>query len=307
MLSSSFAATAVRRAAIIGAVALASAAFAGCSMLRLAYDQGPLAAYWWLDGYADFEGEQPARVRERIAEWWRWHRATQLADASALLTRAADEVLRDATPAQACGWIGTLTQRVDLYVDRALPALAETATALTPAQIDHVERKLAKNDEAFREDQLEGAPDKVAERRLKKAVERAEQVYGRIGAAQKEQLARNLAASPYDPAVSFAERRLRQRDVVATLRRVGAGGGLGAEQARTEAQALVQRLRQSPRPGWQAYQQRLQTFGCTAGAQFHNVTTAAQRRVASERLAGWAGDLRSLAARPEPRPGAEGG
>jgi hypothetical protein len=38
----------------------------GCSTVRLAYDSGPTLAWWWIDGYGDFSGEQAPRVKDGI-------------------------------------------------------------------------------------------------------------------------------------------------------------------------------------------------------------------------------------------------
>jgi hypothetical protein len=293
---SAAAAAALRRAAIICAVLAAAALAAGCSALRLGYSQAPTAAYWWLDRYADFDADQAPRVRERIGDWLRWHRATQLPDYAALLARAGREVTADATAAQLCGWIDTVALRIDAAVDEALPALAATAVTLTPVQIDHIERRFSRNDETFREQQLDGSTEAIAARRLDKAIDRAETLYGRLDAAQREQLMRNVAASPFDAGLALAVRRQRQREIVALLRRVHASR-LGVEQTRAEAAALAGRLRrQSDNEAWRAHQQRLQAFNCGAGAQLHNLTTAAQRKVAAGKLAGWERDLRVLAA-----------
>ena len=51
---------------------------AGCSALRLGYDQGPTLAWWWLDGYVDFRSEQAPRAKEAIRQWFAWHRTAQL-------------------------------------------------------------------------------------------------------------------------------------------------------------------------------------------------------------------------------------
>lgn len=274
----------------------ASLLAAGCSALRLGYSQAPTAAYWWLDRYADFDAEQAPAVRERIAAWLRWHRATQLPDYAALLARAGQEVAADAAPAQVCGWIEALAVRVDVAADAALTALAATAVTLSPAQIDRIERRLAKNDDKFAEEQVEGPAEAITARRVERAIERAETLYGRLDAPQRERLARNVRESPYDAALALAQRRQRQRELVALLRRVRAER-LDAAQARVEAAAFVEQLRKpSIDSPWRAHQQRLQAFNCAAGAALHNATTAAQRGAAARRLAGWERDLRALAA-----------
>ena len=40
----------------------------GCSMVRLSYDQGPRLAWWWLDGYVDFDRDHWYKVRLRVTE-----------------------------------------------------------------------------------------------------------------------------------------------------------------------------------------------------------------------------------------------
>ncbi len=290
---------ALRGAAIIGSALLAAALLGGCNALQLAYGQAPTAAWWWLDRYADFDDAQAPQVRERIDAWLRWHRATQLPDHAALLARASREVLADATPAQVCGWADLVAERLDLAVDEALPALAATAVTLAPRQVDRIERRLAKAEETFREDHVDGSAATVAARRLERAAEGAEKLYGRLGAAQREALARNLAESPYDARLALAERRWRDREIVALLRRVHAAR-LDARQARAEAAALLRRLRQPPDEAYAAQRQRLREFNCVAGARLHNAAGAAQRRTAATRLAGWEADLRALAADAAP-------
>ena len=283
----------------MGVVLAAALLGAGCSTLRLGYSQAPTAAYWWLDRYADFDGEQGDRVRERIEGWLRWHRAIQLPDYAALLARAGREIAADADAAQVCGWIDVVALRVDTAATQALPALVATALTLKPAQIDRIERRLAKNDATFREEQVDAPAAQIAERRLDKAVDRAEMLYGRVGAEQRKQLARNVADTPYDAALVLAERQRRQRELVGLLRRIRAER-LEAGRAQAEIAAYVERLRHPPEGPWRAHQQRLQAFNCDAAARLHNLTTAEQRKAAARRLAGWEGDLRALAADAEP-------
>ena len=47
---------------IIGLLCLALAGLSGCSALRLGYNTAPELAYWWIDGYADFDDAQAPQV-----------------------------------------------------------------------------------------------------------------------------------------------------------------------------------------------------------------------------------------------------
>ena len=64
----------IARSLLLGLFALA---LVGCSMLRLAYSQGPSLAYWWIDGYADLNDAQLWELL-RISRWYRVPQGTVL-------------------------------------------------------------------------------------------------------------------------------------------------------------------------------------------------------------------------------------
>ena len=72
------------------ALCVAMAVSAGCSALRFGYNQASDLAYWWLDGYVDFNDAQSVLARNAIASWFAWHRGTQLPDYAVLLARARE-------------------------------------------------------------------------------------------------------------------------------------------------------------------------------------------------------------------------
>jgi uncharacterized coiled-coil protein SlyX len=277
---------------IIGALCLA---LAGCSLLRLTYPQAPTLAYWWLDGYVDFTPAQTPRVQEQLAEWLRWHRSTQLLDYAALLQRARAEALANTTPAQVCRWYDELTARVMVSFEQALPAAAETALALTPAQMDHMQHKFDKTNAEFRETYLQATPEERLKETVKRTVDRAEPLYGKLSDAQRERIAREQASSPFDADAWLAERQQRQRDTLQTLRRLQAERANNA-QMQAALRMLAERMQRSANDGYRAYQQRLKQFNCESIAELHNTTTPAQRQAAAATLKGWETDLRVLAA-----------
>ena len=65
---------------IIGSLLLLAGLLSGCGVVRLAYGEGPVLAYWWLDAYADFNDLLTPRVRTALGEWFSWHGASQLPD-----------------------------------------------------------------------------------------------------------------------------------------------------------------------------------------------------------------------------------
>lgn len=275
--------------------ALLAIALGGCSALRFGYNQAPDLAYWWLDAYADFDEAQTLRTREGIRRWFEWHRRTQLPEYAQLLARAQEQALVDGTPEQACRWWQQLRERADGALAEALPAAAEVIPMLTPVQLKHIERRQAKSNDEFRREYLQADPKERLEASVERAIDRAEFLYGRLDDAQRERVARRVAASPFDAELWFAERRQRQQDALALLQRV-VDEKPGRDATLAMLRAYADRLMRSPREEYRRYAQRLTTFNCSFAAALHNDTTPAQRQALAARLAGWENDLRALAA-----------
>lgn len=271
------------------------ALLAGCSAWRLGYGQGAELTYWWLERYIDFDETQEPRAREAIAEWFRWHRGTQLPEYAGLLAKAQAEIVEPVTPAQICRWTDTIQQRLDRGFEHGLPALAELTRALTPQQLAHLERKYARNIKEFRKDFLQADPEDRREAQIKRVVDRAETLYGRLNDAQRERIRQLTAQSPLDPQGWLAERQRRQQDAVQTLRKLSAERA-SPEQAQAELKRLYGEMFRSPREAYRAYQQRIVRYNCDFAAQVHNLSTPEQRATAVKRLKGWEEDARSLAA-----------
>ena len=281
----------MRAGLLVGIVALLGA----CSALRIGYSQAPDLMYWYLDGYVDFNSAQTPRVRDALAHWLAWHRRTQLPDYAALLARAQTEVMTDITAARACEWQRDVIRRADTAFDRAAPAVADLLVTATPQQVQNLEQHQAKANDEFRKDYLQPDLRKRAEVTLKRAVERAESLYGTLGEVQRARMAEALLRSPFDPEAWLSERRLRQQEALALMRKFG-GDEAARQAAEAAVRAYVQRMETSPREPYRRYSERLNAFNCAFAATLHNSTSAAQRRTAAEKLAGWEGDARAIAA-----------
>ena len=278
--------------ALCGVLALTS----GCSALRIGYGTAPDLVYWWLDRYVDFSGDQTPRVRQALAQWFAWHRRTQLPDYAALLVRAQAEVMADTSAARVCEWQADLIRRANTAFDRAVPAAADILLSITPEQIAHVEQRYAATNSEFRDDYLQPDPAKRAAANVKRTVERAETLYGTLDDKQRAQVATALARSPFDAELWLAERRMRQRDALQLLNKLTRDKAASREQAQIALRGYADRIEHSPQEAYRRYSERLTEFNCAFAATLHNGMSTAQRRHAAQTLAGWEGDLRSLAA-----------
>jgi hypothetical protein len=284
------------RLPIIAALLAVMFLLSGCGLaLKLGYEQGSPIAFRWFDGYVDFNDAQSLRVRGALDEWFAWHRRTQLPDYADLLARAEVEVLANTTPARACGWADEIRRRVDTAFEHAWPTLVDVLATLTPQQIANVEKKYAERNESFRDDYLQRDPRKRREAAVEREVERAERLYGSLDNAQRNDVARSVAASPFDAERSYAERLRRQQDALAIMRRLSAPGATRVD-ADAGIQAYVQRLDRSPSEDHRRYAVRLGEYNCAFAAALHNTTSDAQRQVARRRFQTYERELRALVA-----------
>ncbi len=280
---------------IIGAVVLTLSLLGACSALRIGYSQAPELAYWYLDGYVDFNKTQTPKVREALTDWFKWNRSTQLPDYAALLAKAEVQLASNVTPAQACLWFDDVSSRFSVALERALPSLADVLLTATPEQLQYLEKRFAKGNKELVADFAQPDPDDRFKAAVKRSVERAESLYGELDDAQRERVSAAVSKSPFDVELWVAERKARQQDVLQTVRRLLAEKASN-EQAQAAVRLLVERSRRSPRDNYAAYQQRLTQYNCDVAAQTHNTTTPVQRKFAAQKLKGWEGDLRALMA-----------
>lgn len=272
---------------------LAAGLSSGCSSVRLAYNNAPQLAWWWLDGYADFSREQAPAARQAVDSFFDWHRREQLTDYAAWLVSVQPQLAANMNAAQACRLQEQAREKLEPSLQQALVAAAGLVPGLGDDQFKAIEKRFAKVNDKMRDDFLQPDVAERAEGVFKRTLDRAERLYGSLGAAQKRVIREGLASSPFNPELWLADRQRAQRDTVVTLRRLIADRA-GPDQRVAALRALAQRSERSTDPEYRAYHSRLREFNCGLAARLHNATTPAQREKARENLQGWALDLRAL-------------
>lgn len=282
----------LRWSAIIGLLAC-TVAVGGCSAVRLGYNNAPELAYWWLNGYMDFDSQQSLRLRDDLQALQDWHRKDELPALADMLSNLQTAAPHNVSLDQVCTLSTFLEARVLEATERLLPAAAAIAATLKPAQLAHLEKAWAKHNREWREDWLEGSPEERAEYRLKKLTERAESFYGRLSDEQRKSLKAVLEDSGFDAATQYRETLRRQKDTLQTLKALRSAGQSEALML-TELRALMLRSLQSPDPALRQYQLRARQQGCALVAALHNNTSKNQRTKLSQVLADYEGDVRAL-------------
>ena len=268
-----------------------------CSAVKIAYNQGPDLAYWYLDAYVDFTDAQSLQVRAELRRLHAWHRQTQLPGYIDSLQKLQQQMQFDISAAQACSVYADVRQKLLAVSAEAQPAVAALATSLDVKQIALIERKFEKGNAEYREELMEGTARAKRDRRYKKAVSRAEMLYGQLDDRQLAVVNQVIAQSNFDAVRSYAERIRRQQDALQTLRNLagqGSRAAASAEQARTAMRALLERSLVSPDLAYRSYQEKLTQDTCKGFSDLHNSTNAAQKAKAVKVLGGYERELTEL-------------
>ena len=280
---------AIRR--IIGAACVLI--LGGCSAVVPAYNNAPFAIHWWLDGYADFDAAQSARVKADLAQLHAWHRKEDLPRIVQMLQTVQAAAPGDLRPEQVCGWYGEGLDYARGFGQRSAAVITATVPTLKPAQTDRVRRELAKSAKTWRGKWLDARPSEQLDERMDKALDNVKTWYGSASPAQTALLRSQLESTPYDTALGWKELQRRHADIVETI---DTQRGQTIERAQPVIEALLERSLVSPDPVYSAYLERIMAADCAHVAEFHNSTSPAQRRYFADKLATYVRDLQSLAA-----------
>lgn len=271
-------------------------ALVACSTVRLAYNQAPSLVYWWLDGYADLNDAQTAQVRREIDSFFAWHRSAELPSYTERLQQWQRLALADSNSDTTCAQFKQVQSAYLRMIDRSLEPMARLAVTLTPAQLQHMQRRYTKGNKEFEENYVRVSAQERIDNLMERATDRYETLYGDLTDAQLKLLRERIQQSPFDGQRVHTERMRRQTDLLKTLRDLQSSGNATPATAVVALRAWHDRVMQSPTPGFSAYGDALVRNGCEQYAALHNTTSADQRAHAVRVLKDYAIDLRALVA-----------
>jgi hypothetical protein len=197
---------------------LAAATLAGCSGVRMAYDNADTFIRWRLLQFLDVHGEQADELDERIARFMRWHRANALPkyarDAEDAARRLERGLSREDLVWGYDIFIGHGREAMRAAADQAAPLLDR----LTPEQIRHIEQRVAEENRKFAREYLRGSERERREQRARRIVERLEDWLGNLSKAQIEAVERFSARAPLLDELRDRDNRRIQGEILALIR-----------------------------------------------------------------------------------------
>lgn len=272
------------------------AVLAGCSSLRLAYNNGDTLLYWWIDGYIDLTSEQKGWVKKDIDELFHWHRQTQLRDYVQILKSAQRQLNAGPTQADLQNDFDEIKNRTQLLLFKALPELADLARSLEQDQIATLERKFAANNDDFRKKNMKGDREAQQKFRFKKSMEQFELWFGGFTPEQEAQIRKASDARPLDNTIWLEERQRRQKNILNAVRKI--------RQEKLSKDATMALLHTLIKDSFDRleHSERKAFFDATETANIEliltviRVATPAQKAHAHKRMQGWIEDFNNLAA-----------
>jgi hypothetical protein len=269
----------------------------GCSTVKLGYPQLPQLGYWWLDSKLSLNDQQSAATREALDRLLRWHRDKELLPEAELLARAAQQASGPVQAQQLCQLWQDVLKRMDVTMRETVAQATPVAQQLGPRQLGHLARHWEQQNEDWEKEWLQGPAPRRLQQRVKRAVERYEDFYGDLNAAQLALVRSQVEQSAWTAEWGRLDRLRRQQDLLGALRRIHQEQ---LDAARTEAElwGVWQRWLSPPAPADLAVTEGMAEQGCETLAQLHNSATPQQRQRAQRKLRGYESDLRELASRP---------
>lgn len=267
----------------------AALALAGCSGVRLIYDNADTFLRWRALQFLDVHGEQADELDESIARFMRWHRATALPK----YARDAEEGARRVSRGLARE---DLVWGYDAFTAHAREAMREAAVLgaplldrLTPEQVAHMEQRVAEENRKFARENLQGSEGERREQRAKRIIGRLEDWVGTLSKAQIDAVTRYSARAPLFAELRDRENKRIQGEILAVIR---------ARQARQRLAGTVAAWDRGRDPAFVAARAASIDAFFSLLLEIDALATREQRERAAAELRRYAAEFRGLADRP---------
>jgi ribosome-binding protein aMBF1 (putative translation factor) len=279
----------VRRGALSIVLAIMVAALlAGCSGVRMVYDNVDTFIRWRALQFLDVHDAQADELDERIARFLRWHRANALPkyarDADEAARRLADGLSQD-----------DLVWGYDSAVAHARESLRVAAEQLAPLldrldaeQIRHMEQRIAEENRKFARENLRGSERERRERRAQRIVTRLEEWVGNLSKAQLDRVNQYSARAPLIEEMRDRDNKRLQGEVLAIIR---------AHEARKRLPERMAYWERGRDPAFAAARAANQQEFYQMLLDLDRLGTPEQRAQLAAEVRRYAGEFRALAAR----------
>jgi hypothetical protein len=207
-------------AALKAALVLVVAGFAaGCTALRVAYDNADTYLHYRANGYLDLSGKDNEELEERIDEFFAWHRKNALPQYARLADEAAKRIGKGLSRDDVAWGFDVLIAQARQSVRFAAERMAPLLDRLTPRQMANMEKRFAEDNRRFAREFLHGSEAERRKRRAKRVEERLEDWVGSLSPAQLERVRQFSERLPLSDELRDRDRKRMQAELLDMIRR----------------------------------------------------------------------------------------
>ena len=276
------------------AAALALAALAGCSTVRIGYSQLDTLALWRVDRYFDLDDAQEEVFRTRFRRLHQWHRYDQLPDYADFLAQAKLRLERGLTDEDVHWFLEGLQRRYAIIVERGSDDAAAILLSLTPRQIEFAQERWRRINERFASEYQIGAGiDEQRRASARRTIEMCRDWFGSLSVAQEQMIRERVAQMEMIGPLRQQDRMRRQREFLKLM------------QLRKDPEAFKAKLRHwlvhwdaGRSPEYEKVFARSREQRIALLIALDRSLTPHQRSMAAGRLQDYIDDFRALSERP---------
>ena len=199
-------------------LALAAAWLAGCSSVRIAYENADAYLLWRANSYLDLQGAAYESLDERIDDFFDWHRAAALPQYAKISEEAAARMAKGLSRADLVWGYDSFMGQARESLRAAAQRIAPLLDGLSARQLRRMEQRFEEDNRRFRKENLRGSEGERRKRRAKRTQERLEDWVGDLNRAQVHRVRQYSERAPLFGELHERERMRVQGELVAMAR-----------------------------------------------------------------------------------------
>jgi len=203
---------------VTAALALAWLA-AGCTALRLAYDNADTYLHFRAQSYLDLDARGSDELNARIDEFFAWHRRTALPQYERVADEAAKRLAKGLSREDVVWGYDSLVAHARQSLRYAAERVAPLVDRLTPQQVAHMEKRFADDNRKFAREYLHGSEAERRKRRAKRWEQRLEDWVGNLSPVQAEKVRQFSERAPLYDEMRAKDRQRMQTEFVDMIRK----------------------------------------------------------------------------------------
>ena len=284
------------RAARFIAIAAIAALLVSCTFTRFAYNQADTLSAWTVDEYFSLDGAQKDEFNKRFERLYTWHRYEQLPEYAQFMRTAHTRMQNGLSREDVLWFADGIRSRIRVLARKAAPDAAALLATVTPAQIEHLQKKWEKENRKYvRERKVTGTLEERQEAEAKRIIKNIEEWLAPLNGEQEQRVTALARELPQLERERYAERIRRQKEFLELLSY--------RQEDRDRFTARVAEYMANWERGRSAeYQKQLDASWQKRAELFvaaDRMLTTDQRRVALRRIETYADDFTQLARRSD--------